>query len=264
MVDVTRRANGEGSIYRRGDGRWAAAHYVLRPDGGRVRRTVYGRTRKEVGDKLAELVAKTGAGIPLATAGWTVERYAQHWIDHVVAPRLRPSTVSSYRETLRLHIVPVFGRVRLSSLVPTHVRRLLSMKLAAGLSPRSVQIIHGTLPAMLAEAVQEELVSRNVAALVRSPSIQPEEVQPGSPEEASVFLATSSTHRLHALFAAGWRSVCGRVSCWCCNGTTWIWNPGWYGSVAVCSGCRRVWCSGRRRRRGLVGPFRCRRCRFGC
>ena len=56
---------------------------------------------------------------------------------------------------------------------------------------------------MLAEAVREELVSRNVAALVRSPSIQPEEVQPWSPEEASVFLATSSTHRLHALFAAG-------------------------------------------------------------
>ncbi len=55
-ADVTQRANGEGSIYRRADGRWTAAHYVLRPDGTRVRRAVYGKSRKDVADQLSTLI----------------------------------------------------------------------------------------------------------------------------------------------------------------------------------------------------------------
>jgi hypothetical protein len=61
---MNQRANGEGSIYRRADGRWTAACYVLRPDGTRVRRAVYGKTRKDVADQLAVLITKTKAGLP--------------------------------------------------------------------------------------------------------------------------------------------------------------------------------------------------------
>lgn len=200
---VTRRANGEGSIYRRADGRWTAAHYVLQPNGGRVRRAVYGRTRKEVADRLAELISKTSAGIPLAVDDWTVERFAHHWLTDVVAPRLRPATLSSYRETLRLHVVPSLGRVQLRALTPAHLRKLLADKTAGGLSPRSVQIVHGTLRTMLGEAVREELVERNVAAIVRPPSVRHVEVQPWSPEEAGAFLVAIADHRLYALFAVG-------------------------------------------------------------
>src|SRR5262249_31691572 len=42
-----KRANGEGSIYQRKDGRWTAAYYVPLPTGGRSRRYVYGATPEE-------------------------------------------------------------------------------------------------------------------------------------------------------------------------------------------------------------------------
>jgi hypothetical protein len=83
---MNQRANGEGSIYRRADGRWTAACYVLRPDGTRVRRAVYGKTRKDVADQLAVLIAKTKAGLPLAVESWTLERFAEHWLKHIVGP----------------------------------------------------------------------------------------------------------------------------------------------------------------------------------
>lgn len=117
--------------------------------------------------------------------------------------RLRPATLSSYRETLRLHVVPSLGRVRLRVLTPAHVRKLLADKTSAGLGPRSVQIVHGTLRAMLGDAVREELVERNVAAIVRPPSVARVEVQPWSPEEAAAFLVAVAYHRLYALFAVG-------------------------------------------------------------
>lgn len=200
---MTRRANGEGSVYRRADGRWAGAYYVLRPDGGRERLTVYGRTRADASAKLAELVSKTAAGIPLAVKKWTVEAYAQHWLEDVVAGRLRPSTLSSYRGTLRLHIVPSLGRLPLRRVTPAHVRRLLSEKLAGGMSVRSVQIVHAILRAMLAEAMRDELVERNVAAIVKGPSREPSEVKPWTVEEVSAFLRAAEGDRLYALFALG-------------------------------------------------------------
>lgn len=200
---MSRRSNGEGSIYRRADGRWTAAHYVLQSNGGRIRRAVYGKTRKEVADRLSELISKTAAGVPLAVESWTVERYADHWLSDVVAPRLRPATLSSYRETMRLHIAPTVGRIKLRSLTPAHVRRLLTERSASGLGPRSVQIIHGTLRTMLAEAMREELVERNVASVVRAPSITHVEVRPWSLDEAEVFLSSVSDHRLYALFGVG-------------------------------------------------------------
>ena len=200
---MTRRANGEGSVYRRADGRWTAAHYVLLPNGGRVRRAVYGKTRKEAADKLADLIAKTSAGVPLATRSWTVAGYAAHWLEDVVRPRLKPASFMSYRETLRLHILPTLGRLKVQALRPDQVRALLAHKTTAGLSPRSVQIVHGTLRTMLGEAVREEIIVRNAAALVRPPSISREEVTPWSPEDASQFLTASVTHRLYALFAVG-------------------------------------------------------------
>lgn len=200
---MSRHTHGEGSVYRRSDGRWTGARYVLRPDGGRVRRAVYAKTQREAVAKLAELVAKTSAGVPLAVESWTVESYASHWMRHVVVPRLRPATESSYRATLRLHIVPVLGRYTLRRLTPTHVRALLAVKREAGLSVRSVQIVHATLRAMLAEAVRDELVERNVAAIVRAPTAPVEEVQPWSPAEAAAFLASARQDRLYALFAVG-------------------------------------------------------------
>ena len=56
---------------------------------------------------------------------------------------------------------------------------------------------------MLSEAMREELIERNVATVVRPPSVERVEVQPWSTEEASRFLTASADHRLHALFAVG-------------------------------------------------------------
>jgi integrase len=56
---------------------------------------------------------------------------------------------------------------------------------------------------MLAEAVRDELVERNVASIVRGPRVDHEEVRPWSLDEAATFLAAASAHRLSALFAVG-------------------------------------------------------------
>lgn len=51
------RANGDGTVYQRKDGRWEAAGYVLAPGNTRRRVRVYGTTRKEALAKLTEKIA---------------------------------------------------------------------------------------------------------------------------------------------------------------------------------------------------------------
>ncbi|MGX5694801.1 tyrosine-type recombinase/integrase [Agromyces soli] len=196
---MSKRANGEGSVYQRKDGRWVGSTYVLRPDGARRRKEVYGRTRSEVNSKLRELIASTERGIPMAGTSWSVSAYADHWLENGVRA-LRPSTQSNYAWVLRKYIVPTVGDVPLERLTPSHVRKLHGAVQSMGVSVRTVQLAHAVLRSMLAEAVREELISRNVGTLVRQPKLEKTEQRAWSPEDAARFGIASKPHRLHALF----------------------------------------------------------------
>jgi site-specific recombinase XerC len=91
------------------------------------------------------------------------------WLETVAWARLRPATWTNYSYAVRVHIGPALGVVRLRSLTPARVRRFLAERAEAGLAANSVRIMHATLRTMLAEAVRDELVERNVAAVVRGP-----------------------------------------------------------------------------------------------
>lgn len=59
----SKRADGEGSIYRRADGRWGASAFVDTANGKRKRIHIYGRTRQEVHDRITEKLAPAQKGI---------------------------------------------------------------------------------------------------------------------------------------------------------------------------------------------------------
>lgn len=209
-----KRANGQGSIYQRKDGRWTGAAYVLTTNGTFKRVPVYGTSADEVDAKLTALKNRSNQGLPAEATGWTVARYADYWLAHVAAPRLRPTTLARYRSMVDRYVVPAIGRRRLPGLTPTDVRVLLARVSASRtpgrkgqaeddrplVSARTVQQVHAVLRAMLSQAVREELVSRNVARLVQAPAPDHDEIRPWTDAEARIFLLAARTHRLHALF----------------------------------------------------------------
>jgi integrase len=197
---MSKRANGEGTVYQRQDGRWTGATYVLKPDGGRTRRQVYGITRSDVSSKLRVLVTQTERGIPMAGSSWTVASYSAHWLNTILASSVRPSTHSSYSWVMRKYVVPALGPTKLERLTPAHIRTLHAHVAAAGVSARTVQLAHAVLRSMLSEAVREEHISRNVGSLVRPPRLVKTEIKPWSAQEVSAFSAAASSHRLRTLF----------------------------------------------------------------
>jgi hypothetical protein len=138
---MVRRGNGEGTITRRKDGRWEAK-YTAHTAEGPKRRALYGRTRKEVADKLAKALTDCASGYTFDTANMTVGEYLDRWLNDSDRGSVRTSTYERHEQIVRLHLKPAFGRVKLSKLTPAHVQGLYRHKLDSGLSPATVQKIH--------------------------------------------------------------------------------------------------------------------------
>src|SRR4051794_2929626 len=198
---MSRRANGEGTIYQRRDGRWEGAAYVLMPNGGYARRRVYGRTRAEVAGKLTELVHQSQRGVPAPTVGLTVAAFLTEWLAQVATNKVRPATLRGYEAVIRVHLIPGLGRKKLHRLSPSDVRRFLAERRSAGLSATTVKQLHAVLRSALSHAVREDLIPRNVARLVMVPTPGSAELRPLDVDEARRLLDAARGDRLFALWA---------------------------------------------------------------
>src|SRR3712207_9071477 len=79
---MSRRSANEGSIYRRKwDGLWVAQYLVDTPEGKTKRKYIYGKKRKDVADKLAEVQKERGAGLQLDAGNLTVTEFLTDWLE---------------------------------------------------------------------------------------------------------------------------------------------------------------------------------------
>ena len=190
-----KRANGEGSIYERADGRWEGAVSI----GSGRRRRFYGRTHTEVRRKLAEVQRALQDGLPLTPERQTVGQYLEAWLD-AARPTVRPQTHKRYEEYVRLHAVPALGRVALAKLTPLHLQRLYKERLESGLSPTTVRHLHAVLHRALGQAARWGYVARNIADLVNPPRATRTEMRALSPEQSRAFMRAASEERFEALY----------------------------------------------------------------
>ncbi len=86
-----KRGNGEGSIYRRKDGRWAGQCTVQTITGPKFK-TLYGKTRAEVATKLAKAIAESENGFACDAGKMTVGVYLDSWLSDSARGNVRPST----------------------------------------------------------------------------------------------------------------------------------------------------------------------------
>jgi integrase len=189
------RANGEGAIYKRPDGRWTAR--LTLENGGR--KDFYGRTRDEVNRKLTKALLDQQKGLPTVNERQTVSRFFTTWLESA-KPSLRTRTYVTYEGLIRLHAEPSIGRLVLSRLTPQHLQSLYTACLSKGLSPQSVRHLHAVIHRGLEQAIRWNLVQRNVADLVTPPRVQRHEMRTLTPDQAKTFLQAVRGDRLEALY----------------------------------------------------------------
>ena len=192
---MKRRGANEGNIRRRShDGRWEARYYL--PDWSR--RSLMGKTRAEVRDKLAKALHDAGLGLPAIDERQTVKQYLTTWYESM-KPQVRISSYRRYGDYIN-HLIPALGHVSLSKLTPQHLQVFYNKKLVEGLSSTTVHGIHSMLHRALKDALQMGLLNRNVSEMLRPPRSGNREMRPLSVIEMQRFLEVVRDDRFYALY----------------------------------------------------------------
>lgn len=165
-----RRLRDEGSIYQRAsDGRWVGVVDLGIVNGKRVRKTVTAKTKRELTPKFAALKESLGAGVD--DDQLSVARWMSKWLDEVASQRNRPSTLRTYRLYVDKWVVPHMGSLRLARLRPDHIRAMLRAMELDGKSDATRRQVLAIVRRALKVAVQDQLIPRNPADAVDSPSV---------------------------------------------------------------------------------------------
>lgn len=194
-----RRSHGDGSVYRSPDGRWRGVADLGWVDGKRRRKYVTGATQSEALEKLRKVQRDAAAGT-VSNDQLTVAQFLTRWVTVTLPGNVAGSTLDDYADTVRLHLVPVLGRKKLSRLTVEDVDSLWAAKRRDGYRPNSVRIMRAVLRRALGQAEREGLVSRNVAALSQPPRLDHAEGRSLNVDQAKALLRASRGHRLEAGF----------------------------------------------------------------
>jgi integrase len=194
-----KRGNGEGSIYRRKDGRWVGQFTVYTAQGPKYR-YIYGKTRAVVAKKLTKAMADRNSGLIFDTGKLTVGEYLDNWLQNSVRGTVQDRTFERHEQIVRLHIKPTLGRLKLKALGPAHIQGLYRDRLDSGLAPATVQKIHVVLHKALSQAVMWSLAPRNATEAVTAPRSTQKEIRPLDREQVKTLLEAARGDRLEALY----------------------------------------------------------------
>lgn len=202
MSPKRRRAPGEGSIYfHDARGLWCA-QVDLGKDaiGKRLRRTIYGKSRREVQQKVADLKARGGGTVRPRAAG-TIGEWVERWLEGDVKPNQSENTFVLYEGMWRVHAAPVLASRSLEKFDIEDVSSLYAHLRQKGASPSIVKNVAKVLARALNVAIRRRIFHKvNPFSLVEQPRYEPKEVRALDVEEARRFLHAAHDDRFEALW----------------------------------------------------------------
>jgi integrase len=195
-----RRGRGEGGVYQRADGLWVGSISLgYDGNGKRLRKVVYGATKKDAQEELRKVQNDAAAGVDFTAGRLTLGQWLTRWLE-LVKPTVEPNTYGPYERHVRLHITPHAGRVQLAKLAAVHVQGLYSSLAAAGVSAAMQRKVGTTLTVALNEAVRLGMIPGNAAEKVRKPKAAKPEIQVFDPDQVGKFLKAARPDRLYPFY----------------------------------------------------------------
>lgn len=202
----SRNAQGSGTIRQRKDGLWEARYTLPRDPGTgkQVQRSIYGKTQKEVRQKLQQMTMDIDNGVYFEPTQLKVGQWFDMWLAEYIG-NVKPFTVASYKTQVNVHIKPKLGATRLSAL-STHQIQVFYNELykgtgeETGLSPKTIKNIHGVLHKALEQAVKLGYIKYNPSDACTLPRWERKEIRPLEGTEVSAFLKAIDGHKYETVY----------------------------------------------------------------
>ena len=196
-----RRANGEGSIRKRKDGRWEGRYTAGRNlvTGKAIYKNVLGKTQAEVKEKLKVSIEKSSS-LSLKAELYTVGQWLDTWMENYAKLQVRASSYKTYQGFIENHIRPALGEIPLEKLTAMDLQRLYKHLLESGrvectesrnkpkgLSVKTVRNINQMISSALNCAVEQRLIPGNPTKGCVLPKLERKEMKILPPESLGTF-----------------------------------------------------------------------------
>ena len=210
-----RRANGEGNIRKRKDGRWEGRYTVGHdPETGKaIIKNVLGKTQAAVKEKLKKAIEEN-VGIDYGRAKtYTVGTWLEVWMENYAKVKLRPSTFKTSQGFLKNHIKPQIGSIPLADLTSLdlqrfykhlldggRVDRIEAKKKPKGLAPKTVRNIHQMICSAYNLAIEQCLVTKNPTQGCALPKVEHKEMKTLTADQLSAFFQEARDSGVYELY----------------------------------------------------------------
>ena len=209
-----KRANGEGSIRKRSDGRWEGRYTAgyHSETGKRIIKNVLGKTQAECKAKLSAALESV-KGIDVSRADeYTVATWLRSWYDIYAKPNVRVATADRYQLMVEQYTIPRIGSIKLTKLTAHDLQKLYKDLMEngridrksghgnPGLSSTTVRSLHLMLHSALERAVKERLILRNPTEDCIAPKVQKIEMQILPPVHIKDYLDAADRRGLLPMF----------------------------------------------------------------
>lgn len=199
-----KRPNGDGTIRQRPDGRWEGRYSAGRDPGtGKlIRKSIYGKTEKEVSQKLRKIGVEIEDGTYQEPSKMTVAAWLDVWMaeynNHTAA-----ASVKTYNSHIKNHIKPGLGALKLQKLSIPDVQRFcndLCQRKEKPLASKTVNVIHGVLHKALDQAAELGYIRVNPSDRTKLPRIVKPEIKPLDDNDIKSLLAAIEENRFRNIF----------------------------------------------------------------
>ena len=210
-----KRANGEGSIRKRKDGRWEG-RYTAGHDpatGKQIFKSVLGKTQAEVKEKLKKALVEAGQIDFTKSGKYTVGTWMDEWFENVAKINVRPSSHQTYRGYIDNHIKPNIGNIPLEKLTTMDLQKLYRTLLTkgrverieaenqpSGLSAKTVRNINQVISSALDLAVAQKIIPSNPTDACELPKVEHREMQTIPEEQLQAFLAEAKATGVYEMY----------------------------------------------------------------
>jgi len=194
-----RRGRGEGSIYKRGDGRWVAILASGEVDittGRKKRKYIYAESKTEVLHLLEDHKAKLKAKRVESHDKRLLCDYLDSWLE-TKKLSVEKRTQESYESHVRVHIKPNLGSIKLQDLTSQNVQDFYSKLVKDGVSSTQARKVGTTLGVALADAVRARHLLVNPSVGIRKPKKVFKESEVWDEEQLRSFLAAAKQDERH-------------------------------------------------------------------
>ena len=210
-----KRANGDGNIRKRKDGRWEGRYVVGRdPDTGKmITKNVLGKTQAEVKEKLKKAIENSKQLDYTKEGKYTVGQWLDEWFEAYAKVKVRPSSHQTYKGYIENHIKPNIGDIPIEKLTSLQLQkfykklltegrvpRIESEKQPKGLSAKTVRNINQVISSAMDMAVKHKLILSNPTDGCELPKVEHREMHTIHAEQLGAFLREARESGVYELY----------------------------------------------------------------